>query len=286
MARISFSERAITDIMSFPSHRINGSASLTTIQRRGGRKLGGVTIVPPKTIRDYPDARVFLAVRKIGKHCQDDIARQLGELGVGPDRIIRVDRVIDRLEHQQYFSVPALYHSPQEVFVDVGAFDGDTVRRFVEWAGSFEHIYAFEPDPSNGAKCRATLSEIAGERGTLLPYGVWSEKGELRFNVRGDMQSHIEETGEECLLVTSIDQELAGKRVTFIKMDIEGAEMPALHGAEQTIRENRPKMAVCIYHRPDDILDIPDFLLSIHPDYRFYLRHHSLRNEETVLYAL
>ena len=75
-------------------------------------------------------------------------------------------------------------------------------------------------------------------------------------------------------------------RVTFIKMDIEGSELEALKGAQQTIQRDRPKLAICIYHKPEDMTDIPLYIKSLVPEYRLYVRHHSNRCSETVLYAV
>ena len=74
--------------------------------------------------------------------------------------------------------------------------------------------------------------------------------------------------------------------ITFIKMDIEGAEYKALQGAEQIIRENKPNLAICLYHKPEDVFEIPQLILNYRPDYRFLVRHYWLREYETVLYAV
>ena len=74
--------------------------------------------------------------------------------------------------------------------------------------------------------------------------------------------------------------------ITFLKMDIEGSELAALRGAERIIREQRPKLAICVYHKPEDLREIPSLLLSYHPDYKLYLRHYSINETETVLYAI
>ena len=84
----------------------------------------------------------------------------------------------------------------------------------------------------------------------------------------------------------TLDEVFEDKSITFIKMDVEGAEYEALRGAEQTIRTQRPKLAISIYHKPEDILDLPQLLLSYQPEYRFYLRHYCIFNNETVLYAI
>ena len=74
--------------------------------------------------------------------------------------------------------------------------------------------------------------------------------------------------------------------MTFIKMDIEGAELEALRGAESIIRKQRPKLAICVYHKPEDIWTIPMYILSLQNDYRLFLRHYSFGDTETVLYAI
>lgn len=92
--------------------------------------------------------------------------------------------------------------------------------------------------------------------------------------------------GAETVEVTSLDTELEGKEVTFIKMDIEGAELEALIGAESLIKKNRPKLAISIYHKMEDIIEIPQIILEYYPDYRLYLRHYSIITTETILYAI
>ncbi len=86
--------------------------------------------------------------------------------------------------------------------------------------------------------------------------------------------------------VTSIDKVLQGKEATFIKMDIEGSELAALQGAKETIQKYRPKLAISLYHKPEDMLEIPNYILNIVPDYKLYLRHYATNLWETVLYAI
>jgi hypothetical protein len=86
----------------------------------------------------------------------------------------------------------------------------------------------------------------------------------------------------------AIDDVVSDDAVTLIKMDVEGAELEALRGAEKTILKNKPRLAVCVYHKPQDILTIPLYMQSLAPEYRFYLRHHDFDHRfcETVLYAV
>ena len=92
--------------------------------------------------------------------------------------------------------------------------------------------------------------------------------------------------GAEQLEVVSIDSVEECKNATFIKMDIEGAELDALEGAKQTILRNRPKLAICIYHSNEDMLRIIEYVHNMVPDYSLYVRHHSRAYNETVLYAV
>ena len=86
--------------------------------------------------------------------------------------------------------------------------------------------------------------------------------------------------------VYTIDGALDGEEATFIKMDIEGSELSALKGGGGTIRKYRPKLAICTYHKPEDMWEIPEYVLSLHEDYRLYFRHYNYSRTETVMYAL
>ena len=88
---------------------------------------------------------------------------------------------------------------------------------------------------------------------------------------------------------TSIDEAVEKQnleKVDFIKMDVEGAELPVLKGAAKTLKRFKPKLALSAYHRPDDFRRIPEFIKSVSPGYRLYLGHYSIHAEETVLYAV
>ena len=97
--------------------------------------------------------------------------------------------------------------------------------------------------------------------------------------------SSIRENGEELINTISLDDVLNGKKVTFIKMDIEGAEYNALLGSEKTIKKWHPRMAISVYHKSEDILEIPALILNIESDYKFALRHYMSDYRETILYA-
>lgn len=273
-------------VLSMLSRLMRGWGSWTTIRESGEEKSGGATIVPPETILEYPDARIFLAVHKMGKHYQAAILEQLRTMGIAEERIVHVDRLIDRLGARAYFDLPWLPHVADEVFVDGGAYDGASSKNFAAWAKSFEHIYAFEPDVANLPLCEETLSEFSKEKTDVFACGLWHEETTLSFDGKASPMSKVDDKGAEHVAVDALDHVLAGKRVTFIKMDIEGAEMEALRGAEQLIRTQHPKLAISVYHKPDDIEEIPAFIHEMYPAYKMYLRHYTLLQYDTVIYCV
>jgi len=187
---------------------------------------------------------------------------------------------------EQYFPKDIIKLSDREVFVDGGAYTGDTLLTFMRLTGNkFAGCHAFEPEAANAARLKATV-ERRGLRGvTVLNKGLWSAPATLPFAVwHGTSASAVSGAGKVSVEAATIDQAAPG--ATFIKLDIEGAELEALKGAAETIKRNRPRLAVCVYHKPGDLFEIPLFIRSLTPDYRFYLRQHQPVACETVLYAV
>ena len=183
----------------------------------------------------------------------------------------------------QYFDV----FSPvdDEIVVDAGAYDGATAIQFLKWGGGkVRHVYSFEFDPDNAAKCRENIRPYSGKV-TLVEKGTWDKDKILRINTPGTSGSSVRSKGSTAVYLTTIDSIVKDERVTFIKMDVEGAELKSLMGARNTIIKNHPRLAVCVYHKPTDLCDIPGYILSLVPDYKFFLRHYSSCQFETVLYA-
>lgn len=177
----------------------------------------------------------------------------------------------------------------EEVFVDLGAYIGDTIMEFTNACkNQYKRIYGFEPDPRLFAVCEKNCSD---NRILLFQCGAGKEKAALSFLSEDGMGwSHFVKEGEGGLLesieVVRLD-DLIRDEVTYIKMDIEGMEMDALQGAERLIREYKPKLAVCVYHKPEDIVEIPEYLDSLNLGYQLYLRH-AWRHcgTDTVLFAV
>ena len=119
----------------------------------------------------------------------------------------------------------------------------------------------------------------------ILPYGLWKGTGEIGFNESGGADSRLDMSAVKKVQVDTIDHLCAGDKITFIKMDIEGSERYALEGAVQVIKRDKPRMAICIYHSPEDMYEIPFWIKNTVPEYKLYIRHHSDNDCETVVYA-
>lgn len=162
----------------------------------------------------------------------------------------------------------------KERFLDLGAYDGDTVTEFLHFAGRAESILALEPDPKNFRKLARTAALPGYEQVSILNAGIWETDGVLRFDGRAGRSSSLSEAGKIEVPVRSIDslaEEYGG--FTFIKMDVEGAEKEALLGARRTL-QTRPKLILSGYHRTKDLFALPLLVHELNPDYRIYLRHH------------
>ncbi|MGD9642613.1 MAG: FkbM family methyltransferase [Elusimicrobiales bacterium] len=215
----------------------------------------------------------------------DDLSRRTFEAFINNKLGGPPEALADLSRKEQYFPKGIIELSDSEVFVDGGAYTGDTLLTFMRLAGGCAGCSAFEPDPATAAKLRATV-EKRGLRGvTVHNKGLWSEPATLPFAVwHGTSASAVSGAGEVSVEADTIDRLAPG--ATFIKLDVEGAELEALKGAAETIRRNRPRLAVCVYHKPGDLFEIPLFIKSLVPEYRFYLRQHQPVACETVLYAV
>ena len=186
----------------------------------------------------------------------------------------------------QYFDPEIITLSQDEIFADGGMYVGDTAEQFYKLSrGNYSHYYGFEPDKHNYAAANKTL---AGKPNmTLISKGLWNCETRLGFTDGPVGTSRLNETDGNIVDVTSLDLYFSDRASpTFIKMDIEGAELEALKGAERIIREHKPKLAICAYHKPEDVYTLPELAKSYRDDYKFYLRHYSITSFETVLYAI
>lgn len=242
-------------------------------------KFCGLPVLSPDAVREqYPTATIVVAVTS--QHNAQEIYAQLISLGYPKEQIVIV---IDGFG-VQYLDCDALSFGAEEVMVDAGCFDGADILNFIKKCnGDYSKVFAFEPNEKNFSVCQAMLKQHPNCN--IYPYGLWNQKETLYFAESG-ASSCVCASGTQTVEVTSLDEILPqGERVTYIKMDIEGAEMNALRGAARTIQESRPKLAICIYHKPVDLTEIPLYIRQLVPDYRFMIRHYGFGALETVLYA-
>lgn len=194
---------------------------------------------------------------------------------------------------QYYFNRNNIKVQPElgDYVIDAGACFGDTALAFASSVGESGRIFSFEIEPSNlDIACYNLMqNENLAERIVISDYAL-SDTPENQLYLHGDGPGATisDIPSNTAITTTTIDQlvdEGSIDRVDFIKMDIEGSELKALHGAVETIRKFRPKLAISIYHRPDDIFEIPIFINSLDVGYQLYIDHYTIHNEETILYA-
>lgn len=197
----------------------------------------------------------------------------------------------------QYFPKDVIYLGEEEVFIDCGAYIGDTIQPFLKQTrGQFRRIVAFEPDRDNANVIRRVCAKLTGKRiksGLSDSWGeivikeaaVSKESGSLIFEFGLGSGSKVSETGKS-IPALAIDDCQECCDATFIKMDIEGSEYDALLGAKKTIQKNHPKLAICIYHSDKDMVRILTLIDSWNLGYKFHVRHHAQKTAETVLYAI
>lgn len=205
----------------------------------------------------------------------------------------------DSLHKDGYFAYPGIRLEDKEVYVDGGAYIGDTAKEFIQamnTAGKRGYkVYSFEPDSHNQEIARKTLAAYSGVE--LVPMGLWSRPATLMF--RSDLDSnHIgsnftsdpNQGSVSMLPVTSLDAFFKDKPEnewpTIIKTDIEGSEKEALLGAAEVIRRKKPRLMISAYHKPEDIYELPKTILSIRDDYQIRLWQIGESYWDMVLYAV
>ncbi|MBR2615781.1 MAG: FkbM family methyltransferase [Clostridia bacterium] len=156
-----------------------------------------------------------------------------------------------------------------DVYVDLGAYDGDTVLEWTSLHPDHGAVYAVEPSPKTFRKMMASCKDVRDFTG--IEAAVWNADAPLSFNAKGGRSAAVDQTGKDTVRGIRVDSAIP--RADFIKFDVEGAEKEALEGAEALIRRDKPTLCVSCYHRTEDLFAIPLQVKRILPEYRVYLRH-------------
>ena len=250
----------------------------------------GVPVISYKEVGDkYSESPMFITSRKYVQA----IKQELIDVGIAEENIAYLDmrdgieymqllfeeinghnvpKRCDELVRRMYFDDAIMKPLEEEIFV------------FSKWCnGNYKKIIAFEPDETN---YNNYLIQNDIEKLELYHRAVWNKEEILSF--AGGMKggSFVGVDGSSTVKGIAIDDVIDESGCTFIKMDVEGSELKALEGAKETIKKFHPKLAISIYHKKEDIIEIPAYILSLHPNYKLYIRHYTFGDTDTVLYAV
>lgn len=193
-------------------------------------------------------------------------------------------------ELPEYFFDEFMKSKPCDKFVDCGAFDGDTFELYYNYMdGKFDTAFLYEMDKNTYELLKDNINKKYKDikkRIECINAGVADETATVMTSIVADNGMwKIDESGNKEAKLVKLDESIVGK-VNLIKMDIEGAELSAIKGAENIIRNQKPNLAICIYHKPDDLWEIPTLIKKFNPNYELYIKHHSFYCQDTILYAI
>ena len=226
-------------------------------------------------------------VRKITEWLADDLSKEVYTAMITFRQTSDYTDLPENSMRTQYFDNTFFNYKNGEVFIDCGAYDGDTIRSFKKNMKKRKirkyTVVAFEPEIHNFKNLKRNCPQAIA-----INAGVWDSDTKLFFSSEPNSSICSEVSSQICqsVEVRALDHCDEAQAATFIKMDIEGAEMNALRGARTIIQKNKPKLAICIYHSDEDMLRLAEWIHETVPEYKLYVRQHSNCICETVLYAV
>lgn len=192
--------------------------------------------------------------------------------------------------YTQYFPDDLFDITSDDIFIDCGAFNGDTLKNFLhKQNSSFGKYLAFEPDPVNFNQLKsfaAALPEDVRNKIVAEQFGVSDTRKTLNFSSDGSVQSSFSETGNIKVDCVGIDEYLHGGRVSYIKMDAEGAEPDIIRGAAESIVKFNPILAISVYHQYNHLWILPLLMKKISDNYKYFLRPHCKASWDLICYAV
>lgn len=296
-----------------------------------GKFLNGLKIYSPSEIKKFKSKVIIITSR----HAVTEIKEGLSFLGkilisidefvvnqIGIETIQRVDSLFNHdrkssstfqsiihsmitgstnelssvANNYPYFNEFGFFNKLNEIYVDAGAYVGDTLERFV-WSvnGVFKHIHAFEPGLKQFKSLNFRVNRLIKEwalrksQFSLINKILSSNNGTSYISADDVLTQtkvqNIHIKSEKKISKISLDNYFDGEKFTFLKVDVEGSEKELINGAINSIQNFRPKIALSIYHYPTDIFLLPLLCAKINSDYKFRIRHHSSQLIESVLYC-
>lgn len=196
------------------------------------------------------------------------------------------EKYTDEIFEDNMYFIEEIKMTSKEVFIDGGAYNGDTIDKFLCRVGSkFDKIYCFEPGKEQYEQLENKVSKYNFKNKiSIYNKGLFSKNMGVGFSGIGTgFHMNINDNENEYRVI-SIDE--CNLNPTLIKLDVEGSELETLKGSIETLKKYKPNLAVCVYHKAVDILEIFECINNLGIKYKFYLRHHSKTINDTVLYAV
>ena len=252
------------------------------IDRNKDGIFNGLKIKKPSEVKHEKDAVILITNLEGSSSVKDDLLK----CGINSNQIDSLDDYEIKAHSEQYFEDRCIenFSSTKGSFIDAGSYDGlDSIKFLKSKLNQNVPIYAFEPDEANYLLCKNTLANITNAEVFNIGLSDIREQGYFTSGI-GEA-SRVEKQGNCRINLDTIDLLLKEKPVGFIKMDVEGSEKNAIIGAKLHIKRDKPNMMISVYHKLEDVIEIPKLLLEINPSYRFAFGHYSVCNADTVLYA-
>lgn len=230
-------------------------------------------------------------IELVNSFLEDKISKDVFNGLVKYRKTLNPDYIIES-SYEHYFN-PSVEIGLDDIIFDGGAWQGDTALKFSEKVNNSK-TYAFEPESSNYKELVKNI-EMNQRNSKIYPIniGLWSQESEMNFSLddhdTGSHSLNLNRSNKQIIQVDSMDNffhKKGLKKIDFIKLDIEGSEIEALLGAKNIISTFKPKLAISIYHKPEDLWEIPLLIKKLNPQYKLYMGHHSFSFFETVIYAI
>lgn len=252
------------------------------IDRNKDGIFNGLKNKKPSEVKHEKDAVILITNLEDSNSIKDDLLK----CGISSDQIYSLDDYETKAHREQYFEDRCIenFSSTKGAFIDAGSYDGlDSIKFSKSKLNQNAPIYAFEPDETNYLLCKNNLANI--KNAEVFNIGLSDIREQGCFTSGVGEASRVEEQGNCRINLDTIDLLLKEKQVGLIKMDVEGSEKNVIIGAQLHIKRDNPNMMISVYHKLEDIIEIPKLLLEINPSYRFAFGHYSVCNADTVLYA-